>query len=105
MLSSLTCGCALKVHDQADARAAEILPFGEVGKLKMLYDCRQRPQAVYLNDKLYIVYNGKARANKNGRGRAHPMLIAYDPKSRSFSKSLQLGRSTDETAPLVARRM
>ena len=36
------------------------LAFAHGGKFKMLYDCRQRPQSVYLKDRLYIVYNGDA---------------------------------------------
>jgi hypothetical protein len=86
----------MATHAREKTGAVEILPFGEVGKFKMLYDCRQRPQAVYLKNKLYIVYNGNAKANKNGRGQAHPMLITYDPQSRSFSKSLQLGPSSHD---------
>ena len=96
MLSSLTCPCVTAAHAREKTGAVEILPFGEVGKFKMLYDCRQRPQAVYLKNKLYIVYNGNAKASKNGRGKAHPMLIAYNPQSRSFSKLLQLGPSSHD---------
>ena len=35
-----------------------IYPFGEGGNLKMLYDRRQRPQALKEGNEIYIVYNG-----------------------------------------------
>jgi len=70
---------------------AEVLPFGEDGKFKMLYDARQRPQSVYLKGRLYIVYNADAKPTKNGKGSARPMLITYDPESRAFSAEVKLG--------------
>ena len=72
----------------------KLLPFGEAGKFKMLYDARQRPQSVYLNDRLYIVYNGDAKPTKNSKGSARPMLITYDPQNRSFSKPVRLGQKS-----------
>ncbi len=72
------------------------LPFGEAGKFKMLYDARQRPQSVCLNDRLYIVYNGDAKPSGSGKGSARPMLITYDPQNRTFSTPERLGpRATD----------
>ncbi|MDG2214638.1 MAG: hypothetical protein P8M70_12470, partial [Verrucomicrobiota bacterium] len=56
-----------KAQAEEPSKTAKILPFGEAGKFKMLYDCRQRPQSVFLNDKLYIVYNGDAKPTKNGK--------------------------------------
>jgi hypothetical protein len=71
--------------------------FARGGKFKMLYDCRQRPQALLLKDQLYIVYNGDARPTSNDKGSAYPMLITYRPRDRSFSKPVRLGgkRSSD----------
>ena len=40
----------------------QVASFGEKGQVKMIYDARQRPQSVYMNDKLHIVFNGGARA-------------------------------------------
>ncbi len=93
---SVAWGCVVAAPGQEKSSAVEILPFGEVGKFKMLYDSRQRPQAVYLKDKLHIVYNGKAKANRKGTGEASPMLITYDPQRRSFSESLTLGPSKSD---------
>ena len=76
--------------------SGNVLPFGEAGKFKMLYDARQRPQSVYLNDRLYIVYNGDAKPSGSGKGSARPMLITYDPEDRTFSPPERLGpRATD----------
>ncbi|HIG26345.1 MAG TPA: hypothetical protein EYQ50_00535 [Verrucomicrobiales bacterium] len=73
-----------------------IQAFGENGKFKMLYDCRQRPQSVYLKDTIYIVYNGDAKPSKTGKGSAYPLLISYNPKSLKFSNPVRLGpNSTD----------
>jgi hypothetical protein len=73
------------------------LAFADGGKFKMLYDGRQRPQSVLLNDRLYIVYNGDAKSSKSGKGSAYPMLISYGPESRMFSSPVRLGEksSTD----------
>ncbi len=83
-----------KAQAEEPSKTAEILPFGEDGKFKMLYDCRQRPQSVFLNDKLYIVYNGDAKPTKNGKAKAYPSLITYNPKNRSFSKPVRLGQKS-----------
>ena len=80
-----------KARAEKQSKSAIILPFGENGKFKMLYDCRQRPQSVFLKDRLYIVYNGDAKPTRNGKGNAYPLLITYDPRNRSFSKPIRLG--------------
>ena len=78
-------------HSQADT-SATVMPFGQDGQIKMLYDCRQRPQSVFLNDRLYIVYNGDTEPSKSGKEKSYPMLITYDPKERSFSKPVRLSQ-------------
>ncbi len=77
--------------DEAVART----PFGFGGAKKMLYDVRQRPQAVYLNDKVFIGFKGGGtvgNVSKSGLARTLVMLISYDPRSRKFSKPLTLGK-------------
>ncbi|MGB0578620.1 MAG: BNR-4 repeat-containing protein [Limisphaerales bacterium] len=82
---------------------AGVLPFGEDGKFKMLYDARQRPQSVYLNDRIYLVYNGDAKPTKNRKGSARPTLIIYNPKTRTFSESTELGsrHSDHHFSPII----
>jgi len=69
----------------------------------MLYDARQRPQSVYLNDRLFIVYNGDATPSENGKGRAFPMMVAYDPQRKSFAPSTRLGPSSSDShdSPII----
>jgi hypothetical protein len=98
ILPLILCGCFVKkAWAEEQSKPTNIIPFGEYGKFKMLYDCRQRPQSVLLNDRLYIVYNGDAKPSGNGKGKACPLLITYNPKDRSFSKPVRLGQksSTD----------
>ena len=91
-----TFGCVMTLYGEEQRTVVEILPFGEGGMLKMLYDCRQRPQSVFLKYRIYIVYNGDAKLNKSSKARAYPMLITYDPQSRLFSKPVRLGPSSSD---------
>ncbi|MCP4885101.1 MAG: hypothetical protein GY904_00585 [Planctomycetaceae bacterium] len=90
------------VCSMADLRADEkplntqVVPFGEAGKFKMLYDARQRPQSVFINGQVYIVYNGDATPTNNQKGRARPMMIRYDPLGRVFSKPQRLGAAASD---------
>lgn len=84
-------------------KGEEILPFGNKGKFKMLYDVRQRPQSVLLNGRLFMVYNGDATPTKNKKGNAYPMFISYDPKTRSFTEPVRLGpqHSDHHDSPII----
>ena len=69
------------------------------GSKKMLYDIRQRPQAVYFNGKVFIGYKGGGTAaNKRPRNVAptHASLVSYDPKTREFSSALTFGKQTSD---------
>ncbi len=75
------------------------MPFGFGGAKKMLYDVRQRPQAVFLNGKVFIGYRGGgtvADMSKSGQARTRVMLVRYDPRSREFSKPLSFGEPTSD---------
>jgi len=77
-------------------RDFQILPFADNGSLKMLYDNRQRPQAIYLEGKLYIVFNGGAflRKKENSRKKAvsKAMAVTYDLRTGKVSKIVTIGR-------------
>jgi hypothetical protein len=65
----------------------------------MLYDVRQRPQALLWHDTVYIGYKGHgSEPNKNPRNVAptHASLVAYDPKTRTFSSPLTFGDQTSD---------
>jgi hypothetical protein len=69
----------------------EIIPFGSGGQVKMLYDRRQRPQAIFINSKVQIVYNGGAKKDADERSGTFPFAISFDPKTMTFSSPVQLG--------------
>ena len=78
--------------------------FAEGGKFKMLYDARQRPQGILVNDFVFIVYNGDARPSSNGKGRAYPMLICYNRTKKKFNSPIRLANesSTDHhDSPII----
>ena len=80
------------------------LKFAEGGKFKMLYDARQRPQAVLLCGRVFIVFNGDAKGSSNEKGRAYPMLTSYDMSSREFTVPVRLakGSSSDHhDSPII----
>lgn len=70
--------------------------FGEGGQVKMLYDSRQRPQAVYLNDKVHIVYNAGGKPGGPPKSPTKPMAVTYDPLTRKFSKPITLGPADND---------
>ena len=67
----------------------------------MLYDVRQRPQALLWHGKVYIGYKGHGtEANTRRRNDAvaftHASLVTYDPKSRAFSSPITFGDQTSD---------
>jgi hypothetical protein len=90
------CGISCSVAPKTENAEPHIVSFAAGGPLRMLYDSRQRPQAVYLKDKLHIVFNGGAisRDTKNAKRKAvsKSMAVTYDPRTRTFSESVTIGR-------------
>jgi len=68
-----------------------LIAFGQGGQIKMLYDRRQRPQSVYLNDKVHIVFNAGGQIGARPKARTQPMAVTYDPVARQFSQVVTLG--------------
>ena len=73
-----------------------VMAFGENGQIKMLYDRRQRPQSVLLNEAAYIALNDGAEAGAEGRSPTRPMIVEYDPNTREFSNGLMLGSGSGD---------
>lgn len=75
------------------------IAFANGGSKKMLYDVRQRPQAIFWHGKVYIGYKGGGtKPNRNPRNVAptHASLIRYDPASRVFSNRITIGEPTSD---------
>lgn len=84
--------CSQKTETISD----RILSFGEGGQIKMLYDRRQRPQSVYLDGKVHIVFNAGCEPGAPARSPSHPMAVTYDPDTREFSDIVTLGPADDD---------
>ena len=67
------------------------IAFGEGGQIKMLYDRRQRPPSVYLNNKVHIVFNAGGQIGARPKAPTKPMVVTYDPVVREFSEIETLG--------------
>jgi len=80
-------GHAVEAQKESDFT---VVPFGCGGQLKMIYDRRQRPQAIYMNDKVYIGYNGGAPMDATRREKTYPFVISFDPETKSLSPPIQL---------------
>jgi hypothetical protein len=74
----------------------ETLAFGEGGQIKMLYDRRQRPQSVFLNGMVYIVFNAGGDPGDSGRSPTMPMILKYNPITREFSDIVTLGPTNSD---------
>jgi hypothetical protein len=68
----------------------KLLPFGEGGQHKMTYDRRQRPQALLMDNTIYLVYNGGAPADAIKRTKTTPFAITYNLNTGEFSKPVEL---------------
>ncbi len=77
------------------------MAFARGGSKKMLYDIRQRPQALWWNGKVYIGYKGGGtEANRSGNRESvaptHASLVRYDPETREFSGPITFGKQTSD---------
>jgi hypothetical protein len=80
------------------ARAPVAFGFG--GSKKMLYDVRQRPQAIWFKGKVFIGFKGGGTEPAGGEGgRVAPTfasLLSYDPATGQFSKPITFGETTSD---------
>ena len=81
---------------KTETSSDHIVSFGKGGQLKMLYDRRQRPQSVYLDGKVHIVFNAGGETGAPAPSPTNPMAITYDPASREFSDIVTLGPANDD---------
>ena len=81
----------------------QILPFGEKGSIKMLYDRRQRPQSVFLDGKVHIVFAGEAEFTNSKKAKTKPLAVTFDPQTKKFSEIVTLGpaNSDHHFAPVI----
>ena len=81
----------------------QLLTFGEGGQIKMLYDRRQRPQSIYLNGKVHLVFNAGGKKGAPPQSPTQPMAVTYDPIQRTFSDPVTLGpaKSDHHYAPVI----
>jgi len=73
----------------ADAGGVGVYPFGSGGQLKMIYDRRQRPQALFLGGKVYLVYNGGAPRDAT-RGKTHQFVLSFDSSRRKLTDPIRV---------------
>jgi len=71
--------------------AQEPVSFANTGQFKMLFDRRQRPPSVYLDNKVHIVFNAGGEPGAEPKAPTKPMAITYDPATREFSEIVTLG--------------
>lgn len=91
-LTFVTLTCLTARGGKVRSATAAPVAFGKGGQLNMVYDIRQRPQVVYLNGKVHIVFAGRTdEVPEREKVSTRPMLITYDPSERKFSKILTLG--------------
>ena len=81
----------------------QTLSFGEGGQIKMLYDRRQRPQSVFLNGKVHLVFNAGAEKEAVGKSKTLPMIVTYNSITREFSDIVTLGsaKSDHHFGPII----
>jgi len=91
VLLSFSCLVLLTIIQQKSRASRFPVAFGQGGQIKMLYDRRQRPQSVYLNNKVHIVFNAGGQIGARPKAPTKPMAVTYDPATRKFSEVVTLG--------------
>ena len=92
LVCSVLLAAAGRGENQDRRKAGQVaVAFGGGGQVKMLYDRRQRPQSVYLNNKVHIVFNAGGQIAAQPKAPTKPMVVTYDPAAREFSEAITLG--------------
>lgn len=90
LVVAFICSCDNSGDSVMSNQSLRVVPFGEGGQLKMIYDRRQRPQAIYMNDLVYMVYNGGSNLPGGNGKKTFPFAISYDPANNVLSDPIQL---------------
>jgi len=88
-----TVACSNEDAEKEKRNNITIVPFGSGGQVKMVYDRRQRPQALYIDGKVYMVYNGGASEIAEDKRKSFPYVISYDPETKSLSDPIKLSNN------------
>jgi len=93
-----------KMSTVQEQRRANSIPvaFGQGGQIKMIYDRRQRPQSVYLNNRVHIVFNAGGQIGAQPKAPTKPMAVTYDPATREFSEVITLGPGKAHAVPVTS---
>lgn len=97
------CAQKTRVEDEPFEKSGIVMPFGKGGQIKMLYDRRQRPQSVYLNGKVHIVFNADGEKRTPGKSPSKPIAVTYNPDTGKFSDIVILGPADNDHhyAPVI----
>ena len=92
LLMSVTLFFSLCLSTIAQQNADNFLlvPFGDGGTKKMMYDRRQRPQALLMDDVIHLVYNGGASPGATKLEPTMPFYTTYNLRTSEFAEPVQL---------------
>lgn len=96
LISILIFSVLISFSQKVEKKNYQLLTYGERGQIKMLYDRRQRPQSVFLNGKVYLVFNAGAEKDASGPSKTTPMIVTYNPKAQEFSEIVTLGKASKD---------
>lgn len=95
-LGVLICLVSLALAEKDGTSGSHLFPFGEGGQIKMLYDSRQRPQAVCLDGKIHLVFNAGGKQGAVGKSKTKPMAVSFDLKTRQLTDIVTLGPGSSD---------
>jgi hypothetical protein len=93
LLAFVAVSCDNESSEKVMRDSVKLIPFGSGGQVKMIYDRRQRPQALYINGKVFMVYNGGASQIAEDKRISYPYVISYDLEKESLSDPIKLSNN------------
>jgi len=95
-LLGMACMISNSNAQESDDSGYQIFPFGEQGQIKMTYDARQRPNCVYHDGIVYLVYNAGAAESATGKSKTKPMAVTFEVATEEFSPVVTLGSESSD---------